>query len=323
MKAIMYEKYGPPEVLKLKETTLPTPNDDQMLIKVHATAVTPMGYRIRSGNRGRNAPLWPITRFMMGRKPSQTILEGEVSGEIVEAGKNITKFKKGDKIFGLALASYAEYTLCSEKSKIQIMPPNISFEEGASIAFGGLTSLYFLRTRGNIQSGQKVLIYGASGGVGVFAVQIAKLFGAEVTGVCSSKNFDLVRSLGADRVIDYKKEDFRKENNQHYDIIFDTVGKLSFGSCKKVLAKTATFLETVPSYRFLLRVVWSSIIGKRKVVIGVGGTMADLEYLKEQIESGKLKIVIDRTYSLEQAVEAHRYVEQGHKVGSVVLKVST
>ena len=322
MKAIMFEKYGPPEVLKVTEIAKPIPTDDQLLVKVHSTAVTPMSYRIRSGNRGRDAPLWPITRLMLGRKPKQQILEGEIGGEIVAIGKNITKFKTGDKIFGMALASNAEYTLCSEKSKIVTMPSNISFDEGSSIAFGGLTSMYYLRTRATIQKGQKILIYGASGGVGVYAIQLAKIFGAEVTAVCSGKNLELVRSLGADHVIDYTKEDFWKEKAQKYDVVFDTVGKTSFSKGKKVLTKNGMFLETVPGYRFFLRMLWSNKIGKRKIIFGIGGSIEDLEDLKRFVESGNLKIVIDRVYPLEQVVDAHKYVEQGHKVGSVVLKVA-
>ena len=201
------------------------------------------------------------------------------------------------------------------------MPANITFDEASSIAFGGLTSMYYLRTRANIQKGQKVLIYGASGGVGVYAVQLAKIFGAEVTAVCSGKNIELVRSLGADHVIDYTKEDFWKENAQKYDIVFDTVGKTSFSKSKKVPTKNGQFLETVPGYRFFLRMLLSNKIGKRKMIFGVGGAIEDLEDLKRVVESGKLKIVIDRSYPLELVVDAHKYVEQGHKVGSVVLKI--
>jgi len=321
MKAVMFEKYGPPEVLKVTEIAKPVPNDDQILIKVHSTAVTPMSYRIRSGNRGRKAPLWPISRFMLGRKPKDKILQGEIGGEIVEIGKNITKFNKGDKIFGMALASNAEYTLCTEKSRIVTMSSNITFDEGSSIGFGGLTSLYYLRTRANIQNGQKILIYGASGGVGVYAVQLSKIFGAEVTAVCSGKNNELVTSLGADHVIDYTRVDFWKEKMVKYDIVFDTVGKISFSKAKKVLTKHGLFLETVPGYRFFLRMLWSNKLGKKKLIFGIGGAMDDLEDLKRFVESGKLKIVIDRLYPLEQVVEAHKYVERGHKVGSVVLKV--
>ena len=208
MKAAIIRKYGPPNVLVIEEIEKPSIQDNQVLIKIHATSVNAMDYRIR----GAITPLWPFGRLMMGLKPSEEeILGNEVAGEIVEVGSNVTKFKKGDKIFGCVHRSYAEYVVCTENATITTMPPGMSYEEGASIGFGGITSLHFLRTLANIHKGQRVLINGASGGVGVYAVQLAKYFGAEVTGVCSTKNIELVKSLGADRVIDYTTTDLPKK----------------------------------------------------------------------------------------------------------------
>lgn len=317
MKAAISEKYGSPSVLVLEDIEKPSIEDNQVLVKVHATSVNAMDYRMRSGN----APIWPFGKMMMGlRKPKQDILGNEVAGEIVEVGRDVTKFKKGDKIFGFADSSYVEYVVCPENAMITTIPPGISYEEGASCGFGGLTSLYFLRTRANIQKGQRILINGASGGVGVFAVQIAKYFGAEVTGVCSTRNIELVKSLGADRVIDYTKVDFTKEEDV-YDIIFDAVGKSSFSKCKKVLRGDGIYLTTVPSYRLLMQMLWTSKIGKRKAIFGIASGRDNLHFLKDLLMSNKLRIVIDRTYPFEQIAEAHAYADKGHKVGSVAISV--
>ncbi len=319
MKAVIITKYGPPEVLKLQEVEKPTINENQVLIKIHATSVTPMDYRMRSAK----APLWPISRIMMGFwKPKQKIPGNEFAGEIVEIGKKITKYKKGDKVFGFCLNVYAEYCTASEKSNIELIPQTSSYNEGTSIAFGGVTALTFLKELANIQSGQKILINGASGGVGVFAVQLAKHFGAEITGVCSTKNVDLVLSLGADRVIDYTKDDFTKETEHKYDIIFDVVGKSSFSKCKKLLTEEGIYINIVPSYRLLIQMFWTSKVGKKKVITGMASVNDNLLLLKELIESKKLRVVIDKTYSLEQIVDAHAYAEKGHKVGSVVITLN-
>ncbi|NHJ49933.1 MAG: NAD(P)-dependent alcohol dehydrogenase [Asgard group archaeon] len=318
MKAVILTKYGSPDVLKLQDVEKPTIKENQVLIKVHATSVTPADFRLRSGK----APLWPISRMMMGFwKPKKNILGSEVAGEIEEVGKDVTKYKIGDKVFGFGRLAYAEYTTSSETTSLVTMPPNLSYEEGASIAFGGVTSLHFLRTKANIQNGQKVLINGASGGVGVFAIQLAKHFGAEVTGVCSTKNVDLVLSLGADRVIDYTKEDFTK-SGQIYDIIFDVVGKSSFRKCRKLLSKEGIYINIVPTYGLFIRQFWTSKIGKKKVITGIASDNNDLLLLKELIESNKLQVIIDRTYPLEQTVDAHAYAEKGHKVGSVVITLN-
>ncbi|NHJ06234.1 MAG: NAD(P)-dependent alcohol dehydrogenase [Candidatus Heimdallarchaeota archaeon] len=319
MKAIILTKYGPPSVLKLQEIEKPTIKENQVLIKVHATSVTPMEYRTRSAK----APLWPISRIMMGFwKPKQKIIGNDVAGEIVEVGKEVEKYKKGDKIFGFAYGTYAEYVVASEKTSLVIMPPTLSYEEGASVGFGGVTSLHFLKKVANIQSGQKILINGASGGVGVFAVQLAKYFGVEVTGVCSTKNVELVKSLGADKVIDYTKEDFTKTKEQKYDIIFDVVGKSSFSKCRKILTNKGLYINIVPTYRLFIQMFWTSKRNKKKVITGIAANNGYLLFLKELLEANKLQVIIDRTYPLEQIADAHAYAEKGHKVGSVVVTVN-
>jgi len=317
LKAAIIRKFGPPDVLVLEEIEKPSIQDNQVLVKVHATSVNAMDYRTRSAN----VPLWPFGRLMVGLRPSEEeILGNEVAGEIVEIGSNVTKFKKGDKVFGCVNRSYAEYVACTENATLTTMPPGMSYEEGASIGFGGITSLDFLKTRANIQKGQRVLINGASGGVGVFAVQLAKYFGTHVTGVCSTKNIELVKSLGADRVIDYTTTDFTKEE-ETYDVILDAVGKSSFSKCKKLLRDDGIYLSTVPSYRLLMQMLWTSKIGKKKAVFGIASGPENLHTLKELIESNELRIIIDRTYPFEQIAEAHAYADQGHKVGSVAISV--
>lgn len=319
MKAVILTKFGPPSVLKIQEIEKPTIKENQVLIKVHAFPITPADYRTRSAK----APLWPISRIMMGIwKPKVKIPGTEFAGEIVEVGKDVTKYKKGDKVFGFAPSVYAEYTIASEKSLLVAMPQALSYEEGASIGFGGITSMSFLRTKANIQSGQRVLINGASGGVGVFAVQLAKHFGAEVTGVCSTKNTDLVSSLGADRVIDYTKDDFTKEKDRKYDIIFDVVGKSSFRKCKKLLTENGIYINIVPSYLLFLQMFWTSKMSKKKAITGIASDNGDLLFLKDLLESKKLRVIIDRTYPLEQVADAHAYAEKGHKVGSVVITLA-
>lgn len=317
MKAAIIRKFGPPDVLVLEEIEKPSIQNNQVLVKVHATSVNPMDYRIRSGK----APLWPFGRLMMGLRPSkEEILGNEVAGEIVEVGRDITKFKKGDRIFGCVNRSYAEYVVCTENATITTMPAGMSYEEGASIGFGGITSLHFLRTLANIQKGQRVLINGASGGVGVYAVQLAKYFGADVTGVCSTKNIELVKSLGTERVIDYTTTDFTKED-EVYDIIFDAVGKSSFSKCNKLLREDGIYLSTVPSYRLLMQMLWTSKIGKKKAIFAIASGPENLLLLKELLESNDLRVVIDRTYPFEQIAEAHEYADKGHKVGSVAISM--
>jgi NADPH:quinone reductase-like Zn-dependent oxidoreductase len=322
MKAIVCTKYGPPEVLELKEVEKPVPKDNEVLVKVYATTVTAGDSRVRSFT----VPLsyWLLARLALGlRKPKKAIPGMIVAGEIESVGKEVKHFKKGDQIYALDLtrfSAYAEYACLPENSVIALKPSTVTYEEAAAIPFGGMTALHFLK-RGKIHSGQHVLIYGASGSVGTFAVQLAKYFGAEVTGVCSTTHVALVKSLGADTVIDYTKEDFTK-SGETYDMIFDTVGKSSFSGCLRSLKKEGVYLQTVAAPALSVRMRWTAMTSSKTLI---GGTAVpkteDLMYLTELVEAGKIKPVIDRCYPLEQMVEAHRYVEQGHKKGNVVITV--
>ena len=318
MKAVVYTKYGPPEVLQIKEIEKPVPKENEILVKVHTTVVTSGDVRLRKAD-----PIM-VRTFNGFLKPKKQILGINFSGTVEETGKDIKEFKVGDELFGSTMfnfGAYAEYVCVSKKDIVTTKPSNLSFEESVAIPFGGLTALHFLR-QGNIREGDKVLIYGASGSVGTAAVQLAKYFGAEVTGLCSSNNVELVKSLGADKVIDYSKEDFTK-SGEFYDIIFDTVGKSPFGGCIKSLKENGYYLRAVHiSPSSLIKGLWTKLTTKKKVVGGISiERKEDLIFLKELIESGKFKPVIDKTYSLEQIADAHRYVETGHKKGNVVITI--
>ncbi|MCD9025228.1 NAD(P)-dependent alcohol dehydrogenase [Cohnella silvisoli] len=320
MKAIVATKYGSPEVLQLKEVDKPMPKDNEILVKVHATTVNVGDCRMRSFTV---PPMfWLPGRIALGfRKPRNPIFGMELAGEVEAVGKDVKRFKAGDPIFAstfkVKFGAHAEYKCLPEDGAVVTKPNNMTYEEAATLVVGANTALFFLK-EGNIRPGQKVLIIGASGSVGTFAVQLAKYYGAEVTGVCGTANIELVKSLGADKVIDYTKEDFTK-NGETYDIIFDAAGKTKFSQCKNSLKNKGYYLHTVmvgPEIKGL----WYALTTGKKVI---GGTAVprkeDLAFLKELTETGRLKPVIDRCYPLEQIVEAHRYVDQGHKKGNVVI----
>lgn len=320
MRAIVCTEYGSPDVMQLREVEKPTPKENEVLIKIYATTVTSADLRIRK------ADPFPI-RFFYGfiRPNNNTILGSELAGEIEAVGKNVKQFKTGDSVFasaGISLGANAEYICLPEEGAVAIKPTNMTYEEAAAIPFGATTSLFFLRDKGKIQSGQELLIYGASGALGTAAVQLAKFFGAQVTGVCSTAKLELVKSLGADNVIDYTKEDFT-QSGKTYDVIFDTSGKSSFSDCLRSLKNNGLYLRAVhinPSPIF--RGLWTSITSTKKVIGGVAiERKEDLIFLKELIEAGRMRAVIDRHYPLEQTAEAHRYVEQGYKKGNVIITV--
>ncbi len=320
MKAIVYEKYGLPEVLQIKEVKKPVPKDNDVLIRVYATTATLYDCWARSCTAPPGFGL--MSRLSSGiRKPKQPILGTELAGKIEAVGKDVKIFKKGDQIFGsiaMSLGAYAEYICLPEDKALALKPVNMTYEEAATVPQGALTALYFLR-KANIQSGQKILIFGASGGVGGFAVQLAKYFGAEVTGVCSTKKLELVKALGADKVIDYTKEDFTK-NDETYDIILDTIGKSSVSRSKKSLKKKGYYLFTTFGVPKLLQILWLNLTSNKKAIVGLlEERTEDLNFLKELIETEKIKSVIDRSFPMDQAAEAHNYVEKGLKKGHVVI----
>jgi NADPH:quinone reductase-like Zn-dependent oxidoreductase len=317
MKAMIYTHFGPPEVLHIEEVKKPAPKANEVLIRIYATTVAAEDPLMRA-SPGLNGFL----------KPTKPILGFYLAGEIEAVGKEVTRFQTGDQVYGNTglglLGAYAEYICMPEDGALASKPARMSYEEAAAIPNGALTALPFLRDAANIQSGQKVLIIGASGAVGTSAVQLAKYFGAQVTGVCSTVNVELVKSLGADQVIDYTNQDFT-QNGERYDIIFDTVGKSSFAHCKGSLTATGVYLATVPTPAIVLGMAWTSIFGGQKVRFATTGLRSasaktkDLIFINGLIETGQLKAVIDRCYPLERMAEAHRYVATGRKKGNVVI----
>ncbi|WP_312472122.1 NAD(P)-dependent alcohol dehydrogenase [Neobacillus sp.] len=322
MKAIVYTRYGPPDVLELKQVEKPIPKENEILVKVKATTVTVADIRSRSFTVPPT--FWLPARITLGlRRPKKEILGMELAGEVELVGKNVKRFKRGDQVFAASLAgfgAYAEYKCLEEDGPVAIKPYNITYGEAAAIPIGARTALYFLRKAG-IKSGQSVLVYGASGSVGSYAVQIAKYLGANVTGVCSTTNLELVKSLGADKVIDYTAEDF-SSTGETYDVIFEAVNKSSFSACMKLLKNNGTYInvtEPLPSVQML----WTKLTSSKKLLLSRNSpeTSEALNFLKELVEMGKIKVVIDRYYSFDEIVEAHRYVEKGHKRGNVVINV--
>jgi len=327
MKAAICDKYGPPEVLTIKEVDKPVPRADEMLIRVHASSVNAADCNIR-GLTYIPPGLGLMARLMLGfRKPQKSIIGSVFAGVIEETGRDIKTFRKGDAVFGTGaeLGAYAEYMCRHEKRAIAVKPENISFGQAAAIPYGALTALYFLRDMAGVKSGQKVLVNGASGGVGVYAVQLARYFGAEVTGVCSTTHLELVKSLGADKVVDYTREDVT-ETGEKWDVICDiVVGQTSFSRFKKALHPKGCYLAVAGGLRDMLQMIRTSITGGKKVKFG-GGTVSEtrenMEFLKKLIETGKLQPVLDRTFPLEEIAAAHRYVETGQKKGNVVITIT-
>jgi NADPH:quinone reductase-like Zn-dependent oxidoreductase len=320
MKAAVNKRYGPPDVIEIKEVEKPIPKDNEVLIKIYATTVNSGDVRLRKPD-----PF--LARLYFGLfKPKIPILGVDLAGVIEAAGKDVTRFKAGDEVFGSSfnhgLASHAEYKCMPEDSVLTTKPSKLTFEEAVSVYFGAQASLHFLR-KGMIKQGNTVLIYGASGALGVYAVQLAKYFDAEVTGVCSTSNIEKVKALGADFVFDYTKEDFSKSGKK-YDIIFDTVGKSPFSGSVRSLKKNGYYLRAVHmSLGAIFKGLWTGITTAKKVIGGVATeNREDIVYLKDLLENEQIKPVIDRIYPLEEIVEAHRYVEKGHKKGSVVIRVS-
>ncbi len=323
MKAIVCSKYGPPEVLSMAEIEKPIPKNTEVLVKIHATTVSIGDSRIR----GFRVPLsfWIPARLTLGlRKPNKAVLGSVFAGEIEAVGSDVQHFSKGDHVFGSTghnLGAYAEYICIPENGCLSIKPIDLTYEEAAAIPWGGNTALYFLR-KGDIRKDQKVLIYGASGSVGSSAVQIAKYFGAEVTGVCSTDNLDMVKSLGADKVIDYKSADFT-QNGERYDVIFDTVGKSEIAGTINSLKPTGTYIHAVTTPATELRIRLGLMGSKKKMIGGTFSPNAEMiNYLKKLVEDGYLKPHIDRVYPMAQMVDAHRYVDQGHKKGDVIITIN-
>lgn len=331
MKAIVYTEYGPPDVLQLKEIEKPALKDNEILIRVHATTVNYGDITARNFKnitpRQFNMPFlfWLLGRIDFGlNEPKRKILGSEFAGKIEAIGKDVKRFKEGDQVFGYlgqSMGAYAEYLCLPEDRTVALKPANMTHEEAAAVPYGTIMALHLLR-KVNVRPGQKVLINGASGSIGSAAVQIAKHhFGAEVTGVCGTPRLEFVKSLGADKVIDYTQEDFT-QSGETYDLIFDILGKSSFSQSKSVLKPNGRYLLASFKMKQLFQMLWTSMAGSQKVICAIApGSLEDLISVKELIEAGKIKGIIDKCFPLEQAVEAHRYVEEGRKKGIVVITV--
>jgi NADPH:quinone reductase-like Zn-dependent oxidoreductase len=331
MKAIVFTEYGPPDVLQLQEVDKPSPADNELLVRNYATSVTTYGdlfvrnfKEVSPREFTMPFPFWIFTKIFFGfSKPRISILGAEFAGEVESVGQEVTRFREGDQVFGYlgqSMGADAEYLCIPEDKMVAIKPANMTYEEAAVTPYGGFVALNMIR-KGEVQSGHKVLINGASGAIGSTAVQLAKHYGAEVTGVCSTPRMAFVQSLGADKVIDYTQEDFT-QNGETYDLILDVLGKSSFSRCQGSLSPNGRYL--LPSFkgRDLLDMLWTSFGGGKKAICALAPEKSeDLVLIKELAEAGNLKAVIDRTFPLEQTAEAHRYVEAGHKKGSIAITV--
>ena len=332
MKAIVYTEYGPPDVLQLKDVEKPRPKENEVLVKIYATSVNYGDILARKfkditpGNFNMPLPFWLISKFVFGLShPKINILGNEFAGEIADVGTDVKQFIVGDQVFGYlgqGMGAYAEYLCIPEDGVLTTKPANMSYEEAAVVPMGSIMALYLLREKGNIKSGDKVLVNGASGSIGSAAVQLAKHhFGAEVTGVCGTPRLEMVKSLGADKVIDYTKEDYT-QNGETYDLIFDVLGKSPFSRSTSSLTQNGRHLYASFKMKQILQMLWTSIVGSKKVICGIApGSVEDLNTVKELIEAGKLKAAIDKHFPLEQTAEAHRYVESGNKKGQIAIIV--
>lgn len=320
MKAIVYQRYGSPDVMEHIEIEKPSPKFNEVLVKVEASTVTSADCMMRRGNTFLSHILIGYNR----PRKKYRILGTEFSGVIESIGSKVTKFKPGDEVYafrGFGTGCYAEYKCLKENASIALKPENMSFSEAASTVDGATTALFFLKEKANIKKGQKVLINGASGSIGTFAVQLAKYFGAEVTGVCGTKNIEMVKSLGADKVIDYTKTDFT-QTGESYDLIFDTVSKSSFVQCKKALKFGGSYIVTVMTFKRFVLSLLTKYNRKRKLIFAMSINKAEsLKFIKSLIEDGHIKTYIDKHYSLNEISRAHEYVEEGHKRGNVVIEI--
>jgi NADPH:quinone reductase-like Zn-dependent oxidoreductase len=326
LKAILHTQYGPPDLLQLKDIETPTPKDNEVLIAIHATTVSTGDCNLRNFTFVTKSML-PIAKLMFGiRKPWKArVLGTELAGEVMRAGKDVTRFKTGDRVVastGAAGGGHAQYACLPENGALAIKPDSLSWEQAVALPFGANTALYFLRDLGKIRAGQDLVIIGASGAIGSAGVQLAKHFGARVTGVCSGANVELVKALGADSVIDYTRDDFTQSANI-YDLIFDVVGATTFDRCQRSLKPNGVLLQNIMEVSDIFRVLWTSITGGKKIKGGVAiGNMANMGLITALAEAGTLRPVIDRSYPLERIAEAFKYVEQGHKKGNVVITVA-